>query len=195
MTWNRVGSEPVLDKETCGVKIVCCIFFKYQKFKTMGWNLADSFKSVTAACNSSHNESDRRAWRTLQQIEADCALLPRHARVEAFEKKVAMVIRPGQAYHAASLAQLYFADSAARPIGATVQQVLTSLRINCEFRSVSSDGHGVFENGCCLSLPPIAVTAVRVALRLIGVDLRNTTSATLLPVTDEDNNVYKRTRR
>lgn len=147
----------------------------------MGWNLADSFKAVTAACNTSHTERDRRAWQTLQQFESDCALLPRRARVEAFEKKVAMVIRPGQAYHAASLAQLYFADSAGRPIGATVRRVLAALQLDCEFRSISSDGHGVFENGRCLSLPPIALTPVRVALRLIGVDLRNTAPATLPP--------------
>ncbi len=160
----------------------------------MGWNLADSFKPVTAACNTSHNERDRRAWRTLQQFESDCAVLPRHARAEAFEKKVAMVIRPGQAYHAASLAQLYFADSAGQPIGATVRQVLASLGLGCEFRSISSDGHGVFENGRCLSLPSIALTPVRVALRLIGVDLRNTGSATLMPVPDQDRKAYQRTR-
>ncbi len=161
----------------------------------MGWNLADSFKPVTAACNTSHNERDRRAWQTLQQFESDCAVLPRHARVAAFEKKVAMVIRPGQAYHAASLAQLYFADSAGRPIGATVRYVLASLRFTCDVRSVSSDGHGVFENGRCLSLPPNALTPVRVALRLIGVDLHDTGSKTLLPVIDQASNAYKRARR
>ncbi len=139
----------------------------------MGWNLADAFKPVTAACNTLDHERDCLAWRTLRQFETACSGLPRHSRVKSFEKKVAMMIRPGQAYHAASLAQLYFADGAGQPIGATVRQVLTSLRLSCEFRSISSDGHGVFENGRCLCMPPIALTPVRVALRLIGVDLRN----------------------
>lgn len=136
----------------------------------MSWNLADSVKPVTAACNTSHDERDRLVWQTLQQFESDCAVLPRHARAQAFEKKVAMVIRPGQVYHAVSLAQLYFADATGRPIGATIRRVLASLRLDCELRAISSDGHGVFENGCRLSLPPVALTPVRVALRLIGVE-------------------------
>lgn len=133
----------------------------------MSWNLADSVKPVTSACNASH---DTRVWRALQQFESDCAALPRQAWIAAFDKKVAMVIRPGQVYYAASLARLYFADAAGRPIGATIRRVLASLRLDCEFRAISSDGHGVFENGRCLSLPSVAVTPVRVALRLIGVD-------------------------
>jgi hypothetical protein len=154
----------------------------------MSWNLAVSYKPVTAACNSSHNVRDHRTWQTLQQLESDCAVLPCHERVKALEKKVAMVIRPGQAYHAASLAQLYFVDSAGRPIEATVRHVLSSLRLNCDIRSISSDGHGVFENGRCLSLPPIALIPVRVALRLIGVGLRNTGRTKLSLVTDQAGN-------
>ncbi len=137
----------------------------------MGWSLAQSALTVAAACNTAATSCDRYALATLHEFERACIGLPQRTGQREFAKKVAMIIRPGQAYYAAPFARLYFADRRDRPIELTTRRVFASLGLEYESSQISSDGHGVFVNGYCLELPQVAATPVRVALRLIGIQI------------------------
>ena len=101
-------------------------------------------------------------------IHLDQALSARRLRVPDYERRIAMLIRPGQIHYSDHLKRLYFVEGRGQPLLKALREVIEGMGLCFEPRPISSDEHGIFKNGFVLPLPESARQTVAVALRLMG---------------------------
>ena len=132
----------------------------------MSWSLTDSLLRFSGDGAGTGVLVDETLARRIADLEQ--ALSTRRIQVLDYERRIAMLIRPGQIHYSSHLQRLYFVEGRGQPLHAPLREVVEGLGMRFEPSPISSDEHGIFTNGYMLPLPEPARKTVAVALRLLG---------------------------
>jgi hypothetical protein len=132
----------------------------------VSWSLAASLVRITGYGGDCAAVVDERLVREILRL--DQALSEQRLQVPDYERRIAMLIRPGQIHYSDHLKRLYFVEGRGQPLLEALREVIEGMGLSFAPRPISSDEHGIFMNGFMLPLPESARQTVAVALRLMG---------------------------
>jgi hypothetical protein len=135
----------------------------------VSWSLTESLLRFPGDGAGTGALLDERLARQIADLEL--ALSNRRIQVLDYERRIAMLIRPGQIHYSCHLQRLYFVEGRGQPLHAPLRGVVEGLGLRFEPSPISSDEHGIFTNGYMLPLPESGRETVAVALRLLGAAL------------------------